>query len=337
MLIGLVKLLWSLFQTRKNLLLENALLRQQLVVYQRSVKRPRITQRDRILLVWLSRVCSGWKKALVVVRPETIVGWHRQGFRLYWKWKSRRAGRPCIDWPLIKLIRRMHKENPTWSAQRIQGELAKLGMTVSDNTVLKYMGKPKPDADKRQRWRTFLKNHAKHTVGIDFLVVRTILFRAIYVFVAISHDRRKILHWSVTARPHSGWAIQQLRQTFDFDTTTKYVIRDNDGIFSEEFKQTITRFGLKDTPTAPHSPWQNPFAERVIGTLRRECLNHVIILNEKHLRSVLTDYIDTYYNVARTHMSLNKDSPVSRPVQAEGEIVSTPILGGLHHIYTRVA
>ncbi|NLA41733.1 MAG: transposase family protein [Smithella sp.] len=337
MLAGFVKLILKFFQSRKQILLENALLRLQLVIYQRSVKRPKIQPRDRILLVWLSSIFSGWKKALVVVRPETVVGWHRQGFRLYWKWKSRRAGRPCIDWPLIKLIRRMRKENPTWSAQRIQGELAKLGLTVSDNTVLKYLGKPKPDADKRQRWRTFLKNHAKHTVGIDFLVVRTIFFKAIYVFVAISHDRRKILHWAVTDRPHSEWAIQQLRQIFDFDTTTTYVIRDNDAIFSEEFKQTITRFGLQDTPTAQHSPWQNPFAERVIGTLRRECLDHIIVLNERHLRSVLTEYIDNYYNVARTHMSLNKDSPVSRPVQAEGKIVGTPILGGLHHIYTRVA
>lgn len=136
---------------------------------------------------------------------------------------------------------------------------------------------------------------------------------------------------------YSDWTIQQLRQTFDFDTTTKYVIRNNDRVFSEEFKQTIKRFGLKDTPTAPHSPWQNPFAERVIGTLRRECLHHIIILNEKHLRAVLTDYIDYYYNVARTHMSLNKDSPVPRPIQTEGKIVSKPILGGLHHIYTRVA
>ena len=294
MLISLAKFILNFFRFRKQILLENALLRQQLIIYQRSAKRPKLMQRDRILLVWLSRVFSGWKKALWVVRPDTVIGWQRQGFKLYWKWKSRRVGRPAIDWPLIKRIRRMHKENPLWSAQRIQGELAKLGLITSDNTVLKYMGKPKPDADKRHRWRTFLKNHAKHTVGIDFLVVRTIFFKAIYVFVAISHDRRKILHWGVTAKPHSEWAIQQLRQTFDFDTTTKYVIRDNDGIFSEQFKQTIKRFGLKDTPTAPHSPWQNPFAERVMGTLRRECLDHIIILSENHLRAVLTEYIDEH-------------------------------------------
>jgi transposase InsO family protein len=334
-------LLWifllDLFRIRTNLIFENALLRQQLIIYQRSVKRPKITPQDRILLVWLSRLFSGWKESLMVVRAATVVGWHRKGFKHYWRWKSRRVGRPAIDWTLIKLIRRMHKENPFWSPQRIQGELAKLGLTTSDNTVLKYMGKPKPDADKRQSWRTFLKNHTKNTVAIDFLVVRTLFFKAIYVFVAFSHDRRKILHWGVTSRPHSEWAIQQLRETFSFDNTTKYVIRDNDKIFSENFKHHIKCFGLKDTPTAPHSPWQNPFAERVMGTLRRECLDHVIILNENHLRAVLTEYVDEYYNIARTHMSLNKDSPIPRPVQTDGKIVSKLILGGLHHIYTRVA
>jgi hypothetical protein len=162
--------LLNLFKTRTHLLLENALLRQQLIIYQRSAKRPKLMQRDRILLVWLSRLFSGWKKSLMVAQPYTIIGWHRWGFKLYWRWKSRRVGRPAIDWPLTKLIRRMHKENPLWSAQRIQGELAKLGLITSDNTVLKYMGKPKPDADKRQRWRTFLKNHAKHTVGIRLRV-----------------------------------------------------------------------------------------------------------------------------------------------------------------------
>lgn len=197
--------------------------------------------------------------------------------------------------------------------------------------------KPKPDADKRQRWKTFLKNHAKQIVAIDFLVVGTLFFKAIYVFIAISHDRRKILHFAVSSKPHSQWAIQQLRETFGFDDSTQYVIRDNGQIFSEDFKQTIRRFGLKDTPTASHSPWQNPIAERVNGTLRRECLDHVIILSENHLRAVLTDYIDNYYNISRTHMSLNKDSPVPRPVQPQGKITSKPILGGLHHIYTRVA
>ncbi len=280
---------------------------------------------------------SNWKSALVVVKASTLIGWHRKGFKFYWKRKSRRVGRPNIDWELIKLIRKLQRENPTWTAQRIQGELVKLGLDVSDNTVAKYMRKSKSDDGKRQRWLTFLRNHAKHIVGIDFLVARTIFFKSIHVFVAISHDRRKILHFALTANPHSQWAIQQLRETFAFDETTKYVIRDNDGIYSNEFKQTIKRFGLKDTPTAPRSPWQNPFAERVIGTLRRECLDHMIILNEKHLYNILHEYIFEYYNVSRTHMSLEKDSPEHRPIQKDGKIVSKPILGGLHHVYSRVA
>lgn len=206
------------------------------------------------------------------------------------------------------MIRKLQKENPTWSAQRIQGELAKLGFDVCDNTIAKYMRKSKADPDKRQRWRTFLKNHARHIVAIDFMVARTLFFKAIYVFIAISHDRRKILHFGVSSTPHAQWSIQQLRETFAFDETIRYVIRDNDKIFSYEFRQTIKRFGLKDKPTAFHSPWQNGICERVIGTLRRECLDHVIVLNEKHLTSVLAEYIE-YYNTSRTHMSLNKDSP----------------------------
>ena len=231
----------------------------------------------------------------------------------------------------------MQKENSIWTAQPIQGELVKLGLDVSDNTVAKYMHKPTTDPKKLQRWLTFLRNHAKHTVGIDFLVARTIFFNSIHVFVAISHDRRKILHFAVSLKPHSQWAIQQLRETFAFDETTKYIIRDNDKIFSEDFKKQISIFGLEDTPTAPRSPWQNPIAERVIGTLRRECLNHMIILNEKHLHDVLHEYIFEYYNVSRTHMSLDKDSPVHRPNQTNGRIISMPILGGLHHVYSRVA
>ena len=328
---------WSFFKIRKSLILENLMLRQQLNIYKRKNRRPKLKNIDRIILVWISRVFGKWKSVLVVAKASTLIVWHRKGFKLYWKRKSRRVGRPNIDWPLIKLIRRMQKENQLWSTQRIQGELAILGYSVCDNTVAKYMQKPKTDPGKIQRWLTFLRNHAKYTVGIDFAVVRTITFKALYVFVAISHDRRKILHFAVSSRPHSQWAIQQLRETFAFDETTKYVIRDNDKIFSEDFKRTIKRFGLEDTPTASRSPWQNPFAERVIGTLRRECLDHMIILNEKHLYDILHEYIFEYYNVSRTHMSLGKDSPVHRSIQIDGKIVSKPILGGLHHVYSRAA
>ena len=326
-----------IFRSKQGIVLENLALRQQLDVQQRSIKRPKIKNADRIFWIWLSRIWDDWRSSLIIVKPPTVIGWHKKGFKLYWKRKSRRVGRPNINWELIKLIRKLQRGNPIWSAQRIQGELVKLGLDVSDNTVAKYMRKSKSDDGTRQRWLTFLRNHTKHIVGIDFLVVRTIFFESIHVFVAISHDRRKILHFAVTANPHSQWAIQQLRETFAFDETTKYVIRDNDKIFSEDFKLHMRNFGLEDTPTAFRSPWQNPIAERVIGTLRRECLNHIIILNEKHLHSVLGEYINNYYNVSRTHMSLEKDSPVPRPVQTEGKIVSKSVLGGLHHIYSRVA
>ncbi len=258
----ILEILKLLFISRQDIILENLALRQQLIVQQRSIKRPELKNADRIFWVWLSRIWNNWKSALIVVKPETVIRWHRKSFKLYWRWKSRKIGRPNIDWELIKLIRKIQTENPTWSAQRIQGELAKLGYSVCDNTVAKYMRKSKADPDQRQRWRTFLKNHAKHIVGIDFMVVHTVFFKAIYVFVAISHDRRKILRFGVSSKPHAEWAIQQLRETFAFDETTKYVIRDNDKIFSKEFKQTIKRFGLKDTPTAPRSPWQNPVCER---------------------------------------------------------------------------
>ena len=311
-------------------------LRHQLNINQRD-KKSSLKNRDRMIFIALSRIWNDWKSALVIVKPETVLRWHRKGFKMYWRWKSRKIGRPTIDWELIKLIRRIQKENLLWSAQRIQGELVKLGYDVCDKTVARYMKKNIPDNSKRQSWLSFLRNHAKHIVGIDFFVSRTICFKAIYVFIAISHKRRKIIHFSVTSKPHSGWAIQQLRETFGFDQTTKYVIRDNDSIYSDDFKAHIPRFGLKDKPTAYRCPWQNPIAERVIGTLRRECLDHIIVLNERHLHSILREYIYGYYNVSRTHLSLDKDSPIHRPVETDGNIISSSILGGLHHTYSRVA
>lgn len=327
----------ALFKSRTELILENIALRQQLAVQQRSIKRPKINYIDRIFWVWLSNIWGNWKTSLIIVKPSTVIGWQKKGFTYYWRRKSRCVGRPTINWELIKLIRQLQKENAHWSPQRIQGELAKLGYSVCDNTVAKYMRKPKAGLEQRQQWLTFLRNHARYTVGLDFLVVRTLCFKAIYVFVAISHDRRKILHFGVSSKPHCQWAIQQVRETFAFDETTQYVIRDNDKVFSEEFKRTITRFGLKDKPTAFRSPWQNGRCERVIGTLRRECLDHMLIFNERHLYDILHEYIFEYYNISRTHMSLKKDSPVHRPIQNEGKIVSKPILGGLHHVYRRVA
>ena len=313
------------------------MLRQQLNMYKRKNKRPKLENVDRIILVWISKIFSRWMSALVIVKVSTVISWHRKGFKLHWRRKSRRVGRPNINWELIKLIRKPQRENPIWSAQRIQRKLGKLGFSVCENTVAKYMHKPKTDPEKCQRWLTFLRNHAKYTVGIDFFIVRTIFFKATYVFVAISHNRRKILHFGVSSKPHAKWAIQQLRETFAFDETTKHIIRDNDKIFSEDFKNYTKKLKIEDKSTAYRSPWQNPFYERVIGTLRRECLDHMIILNEKHLYDVLHEYIFDYYNISRTHISLDKDSPVHRPAQTEGKIVSKPILNGLHHVYSRSA
>jgi len=328
-----------LFRSNQNVILENITLRHQINIQQRNIKHPKIKYTDRIFLVWISCIWKKWRSSVVVVKPETVVGWHRKGFKLYWKWKSRKRGRPNINWELIKLIRRMQKENHLWSAQRIQGELAKIGVTVCTNTVKKYMKKITNEGDnlKRQKWLTFLRNQSKGIVGIDFCTVPTLYFRQLYVFIAIAHDRSKILHFNVTYNPTEEWTIQQLRETFSYNDTTKHLFRDNDKIYGNKFKAAVNRFGLKDTPTAIRSPWQNPYAERIFGTLQRECLDHVIILNEKHLYKILDEFINNYYNPARTHMSYDKDSPIPRNVQAEGEIVSQPILGGLHHIYKRAA
>jgi putative transposase len=212
------------FKTRRSLILENLLLRQQIIILKRKAKKPKLKNIDRIIPVWISKLWNNWKSALIIVKPETLIGWHKEGFKFFWLWKSRTAGRQSINWELIKLIRKLQKENITWTHQRIQGELVKLGYNICDNTVKKYMLKIKPDDSKKQHWLTFLINHAKHIAGIDLFVVRTIFFKAIYVFVAISHDRRKILHFAIASNPCSQWVVQQLRETFAFDETTKYVI-----------------------------------------------------------------------------------------------------------------
>jgi transposase InsO family protein len=327
-------MLLALFIRRKNLVLENILLRHQLLIYQRSIKRPKIRPIDRILLVWMSRLYAEWKKAMSVAKPETLIRWHRQGFKLYWRWLCGKPGHPEIDKELRNFIRQMQANNPRWSAQRIHGELIRLGYTVSERTIAKYMRKLKKPPS--QGWRTFLKNHAGQIIAIDFFTVPSVVFKVFYVFIALSHDRRKILHFNVTDKANAFWAVQQVREATAFNENTKYIIRDNDGVYGDIFKEQIPNLGLEDTPTAKASPWQNAYCERVIGTIRRECLDHMIIFNERHLYKVLTEYIE-YYNSSRTHMSLNKDSPHGRAIQTEGRITAIPVLGGLHHKYKRVS
>ena len=271
----------SSLRSQRELALENLALRQQLAVLKCTTKRPKLTNADRVFWVALSRLWTGWQHALILVKPETVIRWHRKGFKLYWTWKSRnRGGRPPIDAELRTLIRRMAGENPTWGAPRIHGELLKLGFEVCEATVSRYM--PRRRKPPSQSWRTFLRNHAEDLVSIDFFVVPTATFRILYVFLALEHERRRIVHFNVTAGPSARWTAQQLVNAFPYDSAPKYVIRDRDKIYGAAFVRRVHAMGIEQVLTAPRSPWQNPYCEHVIGTLRRDCVDHVIVLGEQH-------------------------------------------------------
>ena len=256
-------------QTRRNLVLENLALRHQLLVLNRAVKTPALCNRDRLFWAILSKMWSRWTKVLVIVQPQTVVRWHQAGFRLFWRWKSRRrTGRASTDHELVKLIRRMWQANPTWGSPRIRAELAKLGLKVSATTVRKY--RPKGErGPPSQSWRAFLRNHTKQLVAVDFFTVPTVTFRVLFVFVVLAHERRKVLHFAVTEAPSASWAGQQIVNAFPFETPPKYLLRDRDGIYGAEFAKRAAALGIEEKPTAPHAPWQNPYAERLIGTIRR--------------------------------------------------------------------
>jgi transposase InsO family protein len=320
------------------LAVENLALRQQLTICKQSVKRPKLHPRDRVFWVWLSRLWPNWRSALAIVQPETVIRWHRQGFRLYWRWKSRtgKVGRPCIDREIRDLIRRMSRENSTWGAPRILSELALLGHVVCEDTVLKYMVRdPKPPS---QSWRTFLDNHAADIAACDFFTVPTATFRVLYVIVILAHDRRRIVGFNVTEHPTAEWAAQQIVQAFPEETAPRFLLRDNDGTYGQVFQNRIESLGIEEVKTAPHSPWQNPYCERLIGSIRRECLDHVIVLGENHLRRILSGYFD-YYHTARCHLSLDRNAPEPRGIEPPelGPVRAIPMVGGLHHRYTRLA
>jgi transposase InsO family protein len=255
---------------------------------------------------------------------------------LYWRWKSRSAlGRPKIPQVQIDLIKQMANDNPLWGAPRIHGEMLKLGFDISEATVQRYIPR-KPPRTTGQRWKTFLKNHSAEIVSLDFLVVPTITFKLLHVLVFLSHDRRKIIQFLVTDHPTSEWATQQLRNAFSDEETPKFLIRDRDRIFGEAFAHSVKALGIRPILTAYRSPWQNGYVERLIGSIRRECLDHMIIANESHLRGILQSYLQ-YYNTQRTHLGVNKDSPESRKVQTDGEIDKVAAANGLHHFYFRKA
>jgi putative transposase len=326
----------SLFKSTSQVRLENIFLRKQLEILARTSTRPRLRSSDRFFFSTMTSVFGSWKETLLVIKPETVIWWHRRSLRLFWKWKSRSgAGSPKIPQEQIDLIKQMANDNPLWGAPRIHGELLKLGIDISESTVLRHMLKKAPRTT-RQRWKTFLKNHSSQIVSVDFFVVPTITFKLLYVLVFLSHDRRQIIHFNVTAHPTAQWCAQQLRNAFSDAEPPRFLIRDRDTKFGEAFAATVFALGMEPLLTAYRAPWQNGYCERLIGSIRSECLDHVIIFNESHLRGILQEYI-RYYNAQRTHLGIGKDSPEPREVQAEGEIDTLAVVNGLHHFYYRRA
>ncbi len=325
----------GLFKSRSRLEAENLFLRHQLnIALRRARPRVRLRGGDRVLLVWMARLWPSLLGMAKVVQPETILRWHRFGFKAFWRWKSRnRAGRPKVDRELRDLIRRMGSENPLWGAPRIHGELLMLGFEVAQSTVSKYMmrGRSPPS----QSWKTFLQNHAEAIAAIDMCVVPTVTFERLFVFVVLGHGRRQLLWFEVTRHPTAEWLARQITEAFPWASAPTYLVRDNDKTYGHVFLRRVMAMGIRDRPISARSPWQNGHMERLIGTLRRECLDRMLIFGEAHLRQILTTYA-CYYNDSRTHLSLHKDTPLGRAVQRYGNIAATPVLSGLHHRYARI-
>jgi transposase InsO family protein len=325
----------NLFRSRRQLEVENLFLRHQLnIALRRAPHRLRLRGCDRALLVWMTWLWPSLLSLSRVVQPDTILRWHRAGFQAYWRWKSRgRPGRPRVSHELRELIRRMSKENALWGAPRIHGELLKLGFAIVQSTVSKYMIRRRGPPS--QTWQTFLSNHADAIAAIDLCVVPTLTFEQLFALLVLGHGRRQLLWFAVTRHPTAEWLAQQIVEAFPWDTAPTYLVRDNDGAYGQAFTSRVRAMGIRDHPISPRSPWQNPYVERLIGTLRRDCLDHVLIYGERDLRRVLTLY-SLYYNETRTHLGLRKDAPLRRAIQRSGTIVATPILAGLHHRYARI-
>ena len=334
-----LKLIWcaviGLFRSRASLEAEILALRHQLTVLRRKApKRLAFSRFDRLFFASLYRIAPGVVSALVIVNPETVIRWHRAGFRLFWRWKSRhRGGRPKVALEIRQLIRAMSLANPLWGAPRIHGELLKLGIEIGQTSVAKYMARHRKPPS--QGWKTFLRNQADGIASMDLFVVPTLSFRLLYGLLILSHGRRQIRWLGVTAHPTAEWMARQLTEACGWERTPKYIVRDRDRLYGEIFTRRLRAMGIRDRPTAPQSPWQNGHTERLIGSIRGECLDHIVVFGERHLRHMLLLYM-AYYNGARTHLSLNKDAPIPRSVQAVGCILPTPILGGLHHQYVRI-
>jgi transposase InsO family protein len=323
-------------------------MRSQLAFYtdslqQKKQPRPKLTLAFRLLWVLLSKLWNGWRSAAHLMQPETVVKWHRRGFGQWWRWKSRRkGGRPAINLEMRAVIQQLSRENGLWSAERIHGHLVLLGLNPPcPDTIRKYMIRPTGKAPKSQGWLTFLRNHKDVSWGMDFFTVTTVRFQILYVFVILSHSRRQVVHFAVTAHPTTCWVLQQLREALPFGLRPTYLFRDNDQIYQEEVSNFLTGGGIKQVRTAYRSPWQNPFVERFAGTLRRELLDHVIVLHERHLRQLLKEFIEQYYHSARPHQGLGGETPFPNrkpePVAESSKLLSIPVVGGLHHRYLCMA
>jgi putative transposase len=322
----------------RDLAWENLALRQQLAVATRSHQRPRLRSRGRLFWVMLSRLWKGWRSALVIVKPDTVVRWHRAGFRVFWSWISRRRdcqGRPAVDAEVRDIIRRMAVDN-NWGAPRIHGELRMLGFDVSERTVSRYLRKLHRRPEARQSWMTFLHNHRELIAAMDLFVVFTATFRLLYVLLVIQHGRRQIVHFNVTEHPTAAWATQQMREAFPFDSAPKYLIFDRDSIFSAEVVHVVKGMGIAPTRTSYSAPWQNGLLERWIGCARQEMLDHVIVKDAPHLRRLLREYV-AYHHHDRTHCGLGKQTPMRWGEQPKpspcAKVVVLPRVGGLHHRY----
>ena len=339
---GLFWMVWglirALFSTQAALAAENLVLRQQVIVLRHSVKRPRLRNRDRLFWIAVCRMWKDWQSSLHILQPATVVKWHRAGFRRYWRWRSRskKPGRSKIDAEIRELIKQMSTENPLWGAPRILSELQLLGYEVAERTVAKYMARD--EKPRSQTWRTFLDNHAQDIVAIDFFTVPTATFRVLYCFVVLRHARREVVHFNVTEHPTAAWTAQQIVEAFPWDEAPKYLLRDRDSIYGADFQKRIKSMGIEEVRTAFRSPWQSPYVERLIGSIRRECLDHVIVFNEAHLMRILKDYF-TYYHESRAHLSLERNAPTPRDIESseQGDVISIAQVGGLHHRYARAA
>src|SRR5712692_1873052 len=315
------------FRSRAVVELENLALRHQLHVLRRQRPgRLRLFALDRLLWVLLYRLWPRCLEAMVLVKPATVIQWHRQGFRRYWRWRSR-SGRPLVHREVRKLIRQMSTANPLWGAPRIHGELLKFGIEVSQATVAKYMVRRRSTPS--PTWRSFLRNQAQGIAAIDMFVVARASFRLLYVM---------IIHTAVTDHPTAAWLSHQVTEAFPWDTAPRYLLRDRDASYGWYFCSRVEAMNITEVVTAPRSPWQNAYVERVIGSIRRECLDHFVIFNEGHLGRILSSYVD-YYQRTRTHLSLDKDCPDSRRIMPRGigKVVAIPKVGGLHHRYERLA